>query len=314
MQIWAEISRTERVILDTVRRHPGIARSVLTGHTDVTQQSVHRMVDALASRGLLQFTNGVVSGRGKPSPGLKLVPTALFSAGISVNTDAIQLALADLSCQVIEEVVVETDPTDRVRALADLRRRLDEMLGVHEVSRDRLIGVGFSISGFKSGRAGAFIAPVPLTDWSNRDLRAEIAETFDLPVWLENNATAGAIAEAMTGTGLVYDSFAYLSFNYGFGGGIVNGGKVLAGGFGNAGELGAIYTVEELEHRPALGELMKRLQAHGVGITTISELARYYDPAWPGIDDWIKEVAPQLNLIIRALRAIADPMAIVFGG
>jgi predicted NBD/HSP70 family sugar kinase len=309
-----EISRTKRLILETVRRTPGIARSALTGHAEVTQQSVHRMVDALVSQGLLQLENGVINGRGKPSPGIRLVADALFAVGVSINTDAIQLALADLSCHEVADVVVDTDPADRVRALADLRQALDALLAARHIPRQRLIGTGFSVSGFKTGRAGTFVTPVPLSDWSNRDLRAEVAEVLGVPVWLENNATAGAIGEAMVGAGLTHDTFAYLSFNYGFGGGVVSRGAALPGGFGNAGEMSAIYTPEQSSHRPALGELMKRLQARGIAVGTISDLARRYDPAWPGINEWVEEVAPQLNLLIRALRAIIDPTAIVFGG
>ena len=84
-----------------------------------------------------------------------------------------------------------------------------------------MIGAGFSVSGFKTGRAGTYVAPIPLSDWSNRDLGREIMAALGLPVCLENNATAGAIGEAMVGVGLEHDTFAYLSFNYGFGGGIV---------------------------------------------------------------------------------------------
>ena len=314
MGVLPELSHTERLILDTVRRMPGITRSALTAHTEVTQQSVHRIVDALIARGLLRLTDSVVSGRGKPSPGIRLVSDALFSVGVSVNTDAMQLALVDLSCRAVDEMVVDTDPTDRVKALADLRRTLDALLDAQGIVRERVIGAGFSVSGFKTGRVGTYVASIPLSDWSNRDLRAEVREALGLPVWLENNATTGAIGEAMVGIGLVHDTFAYLSFNYGFGGGIVVNGTALAGGFGNAGELGSIYTPEELTHRPALGELIKRLQARGIDVNTVSELARRYDPAWPGINEWLVEVAPQLNLAIRALRAIVDPTAIVFGG
>lgn len=314
MTVRPDFSQTERLILDTVRRLPGITRSALTAHTEVTQQSVHRMVDTLVGKGLLQLSDGVASGRGKPSPTLDLIPEAFCAVGVSINTDAIQLALADLSCREITDVVVDTDPTDRVRSLTDVRRTLDCQLGIHKIARARVIGVGFSVSGFKTGRVGTFVAPEPLSDWSNRDLRAEVTEALGLPVWLENNATAGAIGEAMVGAGLAHDTFAYLSFNYGFGGGIVSRGAALAGGFGNAGEMSAIYTPEQSLHRPALGELMKRLKARGIAVNTISELSRCYDPAWPGLDEWVREVAPQLNLLIRALHAIVDPTAIVFGG
>lgn len=39
-------SENERLILDIVRRHGPIARASITGHTNLTQQSVHRLIEA----------------------------------------------------------------------------------------------------------------------------------------------------------------------------------------------------------------------------------------------------------------------------
>ncbi len=314
MQATDQLSRSERVILDTVRRHPGITRAALTAHTEVTQQSVHRQVDTLAARGLVTLSGGVARGRGKPSPGVTLVADARFALGVSVNTDAVQLVLSDLACREVARCDVDTDPGERAQTLADLARASAALMAQAGATRDRLLGVGFAVSGFRNGRPGQIVAPVPLSDWSNVDLRPDLAQALGVPAWLENNATSGAIGEAMVGAGLRHDSFAYLSFNYGFGGGIVSRGAALAGGFGNAGELSSLFTEAQMPHRPALGELMKRLRCHGVQVTRVSDLARRYDPDWPGVEEWLDEIAPQLNLVLRALRAIVDPCAIVFGG
>ena len=314
MEKRAPLSRTGRQILDAVRRQPGISRSALTAHTDVTQQSVHRLVETFVATGLLRLSEPVIHGRGKPSPGLELVGSALFSIGVSVNTDCVQLSLADLSCLEIANVPLTAEPGDRLATLRHLRLAIDRLLAEHRLSRDRLLGAGFAISGFRTGRNGVFVAPVPLSDWSNRELQAEIELALGLPVWLENNATSGAIGEAMVGAGLAHDTFAYLSFNYGFGGGIVSRGEAVAGGHGNAGEMSAMFLPSQMKHRPALGELMLRLRDQGVAVASIGELARDWDPTWPAVAEWVREVTPQLNLVIRALRAIIDPTAVVFGG
>lgn len=87
-----------------------------------------------------------------------------------------------------------------------------------------------------------------------------------------------------------------------------------SGAFGNAGEISRIYTEQEFTSRPALGELLKRLNAHGIDIQRVSALRQQFDPQWPGVDDWVAEVRPYLNRAIDALRAVIDPAAIVFGG
>ncbi|MEL7116194.1 MAG: ROK family transcriptional regulator [Pseudomonadota bacterium] len=308
------LSQTERHLLDVVRRKPGISRSAITAHMLVSQQTVHRMLDGLALRGLVRFTDAVISGRGKPSPGVELVPNARYSVGVSVNTDEVMLSLADLSCAPVVEQRVATDPSSVTQCLSDIRAHFDALLETRAIDPSRVLGIGLSLSGFKSGKPGHFVPPVPLSDWVHRDLREDVSKAFAHPVWLENNATAGAIGEAMVGAGLVHDTFAYLSFNYGFGCGLINRCEALAGGFGNAGEIGRIYRPEELERRPAMGELLKRLRTRGIDCATIGEFIRRYDPSWPGIEDWLDEVTPQLQLAVRGLVAVFDPSAIVFGG
>ncbi|MGG2474581.1 NagC family transcriptional regulator, partial [Rhizobium sp. BR5] len=96
-------SENERLILDIVRRQGPIARASITGHTNLTQQSVHRLIDGLLERGLLRTGAPLKGTRGQPSPTIELVPEAAYSLGISINTDSVVICIADLSCIVVVE-------------------------------------------------------------------------------------------------------------------------------------------------------------------------------------------------------------------
>lgn len=307
-------SENERLILDIVRRHEPIARAMITTHTNLTQQSVHRLVETLLTRGLLCTGAPLKGMRGQPSPTIQLVRHAVYSVGISVNTDAVTLSLADFGCHIIAQQTLELVPSDRRATLAALSRTLQSLLKEHAVSRDRLIGLGFAMSGFFVSDNRAFNAPEPLRDWSLFDLRPELEEVFELPVWLENNATTGAIGESLRGVGLWCSTFAYLSFNYGFGGGLVLEGKPYHGFHGNAGEFSVIYTPEESTRRPALQYLIAALRKNGISIVSVEELRQNFDPTWPGVEDWLAETMPALDRLIATLVGVVDPQAIVFGG
>jgi len=75
-------SANERHILDIVRRHGPIPRAWITGHTNLTQQSVHRLIEGLLKRGLLQASAPIKGTRGQPSPTIELVPEAAYSLGV----------------------------------------------------------------------------------------------------------------------------------------------------------------------------------------------------------------------------------------
>lgn len=65
-----------------------------------------------------------------------------------------------------------------------------------------------------------------------------IEEEFDLPVTVENDCTAAALAEWVFGTGGGYDCVVHVTLGTGIGAGVVDRGHVLRGASGQAAEVG----------------------------------------------------------------------------
>ncbi|KTC20614.1 NagC family transcriptional regulator [Pseudomonas marginalis ICMP 9505] len=305
-------SLNERKILDILRRSGGITRAAVSAEMDLAQQSVHRIIEDLISRGFIRTGQAVKNGRGQPSLRLELANEAVYVLGISINTDSAVVCIADFACNVLEEVTLRTPPLSLNSTLEALGKVIDRMLLRNGLSRDHLLGVGVAIAGYfiDEGRVNA---PEPLQDWSLIDLRPLLEQALDMPVWLKNNATTGAIGESLIGVGAWASNFVYLSFNYGFGTGIVIDGKPYFGSNGNAGEV-MLYTHDEVERRPALRYLMDALHKQAIQIDSIEDLRNRFDINWPGVDEWVEHVRPGLDRLINTLTGLFDPQAIVFGG
>ncbi|MBQ4207594.1 MAG: ROK family protein, partial [Clostridia bacterium] len=69
---------------------------------------------------------------------------------------------------------------------------------------------------------------------------AILKEMLDVPYYLENDANAAALGEAMAGVGVGKKSFVAVTLGTGVGGGIVVNGKIWSGCNGAGGELGHI--------------------------------------------------------------------------
>ena len=306
-------SRNERAILRQIWRRPGLQRSDLVGGTGLTQQSIHRIVDQLGSRHLITLGPPVPgTGRGKPSPTIWLNPEWGLSAGISLETDSAGVTVMDIAGR-YRTRRIDLDGAGRLAGLRLMDQALDEILAEFNATRGALFGIGFGITGFRIGGT-CFNPPVPLEDWALIDLGPLLYEHFGVPVWVENGANCAALAEATLGIGRRVANFAYLSFNYGFGGAVISEGDLLRGFRGNAGEFSAIFDIEDNKSRPALGILLKQLRARGVRINTITELRHSFDPSWPGIECWVEATLPCFNRAVNALSAIVDPEVIVLGG
>jgi len=98
------VSPNERRLLQLIWRNPGISRSEITAHTDLTQQSVHRILDQLSDRGIILLGSAKPGmGRGQPSPMLRLNGAHAYACGISVNTDVIGICIMDLAGKTLGE-------------------------------------------------------------------------------------------------------------------------------------------------------------------------------------------------------------------
>lgn len=308
------ISDNQRELMSLIRENQPVRRSALAGMTDLTQQSVHRILTSLEEMGLISSQRSQVSGPGKPSPNIVLNDKARFGVGILVNTDSVVISIVSLNCTPLVTRHCSIDVSKRGPALDAIKGELIHMLKDNEIPYEALCGVGFTLPGFFVEGRVKFNAPELLRDWSLIDLRPEIMDRFNLPVTLENSANAGAIGETLGSLGNRYKNFVYLGFDYGFGGAIVLNGRLHAGHAGNAGELSTIWIGDELQHRPAMGLLLKHLQKYGIELSGIDALRREFNPQWRGLDEWIDQTMPHLNRLIFGLTGIIDPEAIVFGG
>lgn len=308
------VSANERHLLQLIWRNPGISRSEITALIDLTQPSVYRIIDQLAERGIVVLgAPKPGQGRGQPSPALGLDGSYAYSCGISLNTDLVGICLMDLSGQVLGEATVVLRETTRQQALELVRQEIEKLQASRSLDAERLFGIGFAIAGWQVDGT-RFNAPLPLHDWSLIELGPLLADFFGRPVWVNNGANTGAMAEAMVGVGRHIKHFAYLSFNYGFGGGLISNGELLVGGNGNAGSFSGMFDEEERNRRPALQFLIDRLRKQGVDVPSISYMRGHFDPHWPGVTEWIDEITPAYNRLVNAIMAIFDPQAIVFGG
>ncbi len=308
------VSTNERSLLRLIWRHPGLSRSELTAQSDLTQQSVYRIVDTLAERGIVSVGAPKPGlGSGQPSPMLRLNGQHAYSCGISVNTDVIDICLMDLAGNILAEISIPLWERSMAQSLELAREQITASQQRLGLTKEAFFGIGFGIAGFHMGGT-RYNASLPLHEWSLIELGPMLSDFFDRPVWTMNGGKTGTIAESMFGVGRYIKHLAYLSFNYGFGGGLISDGELLLGGNGNAGEFSGMYDSEEMKVRPALQSLIERLNRNGVNVPSISFMCKNFDENWPGVREWVDEVTPAYNRLVNAIWAVYDPQAIVFGG
>ena len=94
-----------------------------------------------------------------------------------------------------------------------------------------------------------------------------LSEKYNKPVFIDNDVNACALAERRFGTCKETRDFLWITVSNGIGGGLVLGGEVYAGHFGNAGEIGHFSVVDENGFRCGCGNYgCLEAEAAGPGI------------------------------------------------
>lgn len=125
-------------------------------------------------------------------------------------------------------------------ALADLLARRPQA---------SLRAIGISCGGPLDSRAGLILSPPNLPGWDRVDVVGPLAARFGVPVALQNDANACALAEWRWGAGRGARNMIFLTFGTGMGAGLILDGRLYSGTNDLAGEAGHI----RLEHEGPLG-------------------------------------------------------------
>jgi glucokinase len=152
---------------------------------------------------------------------------------IGVDVGGTKVAVATLEDARLSDSLVR--PTD----VSSADGLVEEIVaGIEGARSARTAGVGVgvpSVVEFATGRARSSVN-LHLADF---DLRDALRERVGLPVFVDNDATVAALAEAFDESGRpVVQNLVMFTVGTGIGGGLVLGGKVYRGATGAAGELG----------------------------------------------------------------------------
>ncbi|MFL5696039.1 MAG: ROK family protein [Ktedonobacteraceae bacterium] len=115
---------------------------------------------------------------------------------------------------------------------------IQEALGKAGTTIEQIAGIGIAAPGPLDSKTGVIFTPPNMAGWDHVPLRDIFTEHFHIPIFVENDANSGGLAEHMFGAGRGCNNLVYLTISTGIGGGVIIDGKLLEGVSGTAGEVG----------------------------------------------------------------------------
>lgn len=215
----------------------GISRADLSRSTGLSRATVSDIVAEFLAAGAVVESEAAPSSGGRPPIRLAFQDSWRHLIGVELGASHVSAVRTDLRGRVVGTFHRSPDVAgDPAGTLAAIDEAVRELLAVDPTIP--VLGVGIGVpSPLRVTDAGR-LSPHLFPKWIGIELAEHVTQAHGLPVWLDNDANLGALAERWWGAGRGFSDFAYIKVATGVGAGILIGGKIYRGASGIAGEIG----------------------------------------------------------------------------
>jgi predicted NBD/HSP70 family sugar kinase len=312
----------ESVVLDAIRRVPdGLSRVELVEVTGLSAQTVSNICRRLLNTGLAREAGTKSSGAGKPRRLLQVNAGARYAVGVHLDPAVVTLVVLDLLGEVVARAQRPTpEAADPDHTLVEMSESINTLVAESKVPREHILGLGIAAPGPVDLASGLVLAPPELAGWGRVAMRDYLADTTQLPVLLDKDVIAAAVAERWAGVAANTDNFLFFYLGTGSGMGLVVDDVVLRGLSGNAGEVGGLYAacttnalVTEAIEQGVLGSEFKPSGPRDAELS-LRELCRHAASGNVTAGEIIDRWAVRVGRGVAAAATLVDSEMIVFGG
>lgn len=231
----------KKIVLNYVRDRSPISRADIARETALQRSTVSAIVDDLQRDGLIEeIGTGDSTGGRKPTL-LRIRSGNPVAIGVDITPKTTTIALADLAGTVLEKEESATSPN--LSYMTDYI--LDKVSFLNKEYKKYNLEVGVSIPGLTDPTIGRVLY-VPYFQWRDWEISKIISQETKMPVTIENDANAIALAELWFGREEIRRArnFITVLVAEGIGTGIIFDGQIYRGDKGAAGEFGHMIVGE----------------------------------------------------------------------
>lgn len=163
----------------------------------------------------------------------------MYFVGVDLGGTTIKAAIVSEEGKILIKDSVPTFAERNYREiLADMASLIKAIIVEAGIEENQVISIGVGSPGTADVDNGILVYANNFADFHNVPIRGELSKFFNVPIYLENDANAAALGEAMVGAGRGYGDTVAVTLGTGVGGGIIIDNKVYAGAFHGGAELG----------------------------------------------------------------------------
>ncbi len=317
-------SRNQQRLTQQLLKGGPATQADLARSTGLSTATVSNIVKSMAAADLVTLTPVTSSGRRAMS--VRYNGDSAIAAGIDFGRTHVRVVLANTGYHVLaEEEVPLPRGHQAVEGIQTASRLLDKLLKRASISRSQLIGAGAGIPGPIDSRNGKVIRGSILPEWVGINLHDELEKALKIPVFVDNDANLGALAQLTWGDQGNAQNLMFVKIGSGIGAGLILGGALFHGSFGVTGEIGHVTIdeqglicrcgnrgcLETVASTATMVDLLSRGQERPISTADILSQAAAGDPATLRVLD---DAGMAIGRALANMANLISPDVIVIGG
>jgi len=316
------------LVLRMMWKERQMTRVEVARRTGLSHSTVSAIMFDLERVGLVRTLGATASRGGRPASLIGFCDESFAMIGVELGARHVSVALTCLRGKVRafceRRLPVRTDPQGTLSAI---RHLIGDALREDRFPIRRVIGIGVAVPSPVDPATPGHLSDLIFPAWRDIDVRKILHEAYALPVFVDNDANLGALAERWWGAGIEGGDLTYIKVGAGVGAGHIIRGELHRGVNGTAGEIGHVpvdpngpkcvcgnhgclttfigsqelseraRVVFELAEAPSLAEIMRRARSGDKRAV-----------------DLIEEVGALLGSVVATLINVLNLNMVVIGG
>lgn len=234
----ASISESNRSRILHYLYHEGVSsRAQIAKALGLTPAAITKITARLIEADVIQETGSIEGSKNRRSIGIALDSKRFHVIGVKFARSLVSVGVFDLDGNRVSlEQLPPVKESTIHRTLDSIRSTIEELLA-HD---DTIMAIGMAVPGPYLRSTGRTAVVSSMQGWRTINLREEFLHAFAVPVFIEQDARAGVLAQYLFDPAGPCDNLAYYLLGEGVGLGVIDGGHVINGAQGTATEIGHV--------------------------------------------------------------------------
>ncbi len=229
-------------VIKILRKKKISSRKEIAEITGLRQATISNVINYFIKINLVKETGLLESEKGRRSIGIALNSKKYKAVGVRLGRKYFSIGIFDLSGSKYDFQKVSIQECENPREVAkNIKSAINKAIKLIKSTNDIPIGAGISIPGPFIREENRIILMTEQAGWGKINLREEINDDIDIPLYFEQDGNAGVLGEWWFGKNEKFKGILiYLIVGEGVGSGVLIDGDLFRGSAGLAGEFGHI--------------------------------------------------------------------------